>query len=55
MGLFTAASSINNAGFDITSSASLAVYGGNIVLQIILLVLFVVGGIGFPLIYEASA
>ncbi len=55
MGFFTAASSINNAGFDITSSASFSVYGGNILLQIILLVLFVVGGVGFPLIYESSA
>lgn len=55
MGFFTAASSINNAGFDITSSASFSVYSGNIFLQIILLVLFVVGGIGFPLIYESSA
>ncbi len=52
MGIFTASSSLNNAGFDITSSASFAVYDANITIQAIILLLFIIGGVGFPLIYE---
>jgi len=52
MGFFTSSSALNNAGFDITSSASFTVYDANVVIQMIILILFVLGGIGFPLIYE---
>ncbi len=52
MGFFTSASAINNAGFDITSSSSFAVYDTQIFIQMIILFLFVLGGIGFPFIYE---
>ncbi len=52
MGFFTSASALNNAGFDITSSSSFAVYDAQILIQAIILFLFVLGGIGFPFIYE---
>ncbi len=51
-GFFIAISSINNAGFDILASNSLTPYVLNYDIQFMLLVLFIIGGIGFPLIYD---
>ena len=52
--LFTSASAINNAGFDITSSYSIAPYFDNVFLQVVILFLFIVGGIGFPILYDTK-
>lgn len=53
-GLFTSISAINNAGIDIIGANSLAPYRNdlNIILQLMVLIEFVIGGIGFPLIYD---
>ena len=52
--LFTSASAINNAGFDITSSYSLAPYFDNVFLQVSIMFLFIFGGIGFPILYDCK-
>jgi Trk-type K+ transport system membrane component len=46
--VFHTVSAINNAGFDITGSASLAPYANDIYVQVIFIILLVAGGIGFP-------
>lgn len=52
-GFFHASSSINNAGLDIfKGSDSLQPYYGNIGIQITTLFLFILGGIGFTVIYD---
>lgn len=51
-GFFHAISALNNAGFDIMGKNSLAPYYYNIDLQIIIIILFVIGGIGYPVIYD---
>lgn len=51
-GLFHAISALNNAGFDIIGADSLAPYYFNYGIQILFMILFVVGGIGFPVIYD---
>ena len=51
-GYFMAISSINNAGFAIIPSASLAPYVLNYTLQTFTLILLILGGIGFPVIYD---
>jgi Trk-type K+ transport system membrane component len=51
-GYFIAISSINNAGFAIIPSASLAPYVLNYTLQTFTLILLILGGIGFPVIYD---
>lgn len=52
-GYFHAASSVNNAGFDIFyGNTSMAVYYGNFGIQFLTLILFVFGGIGFAVIYD---
>lgn len=53
VGFFHANSSINNAGFDILAgNTSFAEYYGNYGIQVLTLLLFVFGGIGFAVIYD---
>ncbi|MBN0970943.1 potassium transporter TrkG [Mycoplasma phocoeninasale] len=51
-GIFHAISSINNAGFDIIGSKSLQPYYQDFGLQAMTIVIFLIGGIGFPVIYD---
>ena len=51
-GIFHAISALNNAGFDIVGSHSIQGFYHNYGLQIIFIVLFVIGGIGYPVIYD---
>ncbi len=51
-GFFLAISSVNNAGFDILASNSLTPYILNYDIQLMLLFLFILGGVGFPFIYD---
>ncbi|WP_371246596.1 TrkH family potassium uptake protein [Mycoplasmopsis agassizii] len=53
-GFFHMISTINNAGFDILSSHSLAGYYQNHVFLFFTIVIFVIGGIGYPVIYDLS-
>lgn len=55
-GLFLAGSSINNAGFDLFGTDSLALFRNDngIVIQVLVVSLFLVGGIGYPIIYDLS-
>lgn len=50
--IFHSISATNNAGFDITGIASLAPYVGDIFVQTLVIIGFVIGGIGFPVFYE---
>jgi Trk-type K+ transport system membrane component len=50
--LFLSVSAVNNAGLDITGVASLAPYVHDIFLQTIVIIGIIIGGIGFPVIYE---
>lgn len=50
--IFHSISAINNAGFDIISDSSLFPYYHVYSIQIIFIILLVIGGIGFPVIYE---
>lgn len=50
--IFHSISAINNAGFDILSAASLTPYYGVYSIQIVFIILLVLGGIGFPVIYD---
>ncbi|MBR2022732.1 MAG: TrkH family potassium uptake protein [Mycoplasmataceae bacterium] len=49
---FHAISAINNAGFDILSDSSLTPYYGVYSIQIVFIILLIIGGIGFPVIYD---
>ncbi|WP_027120612.1 TrkH family potassium uptake protein [Mycoplasmopsis lipofaciens] len=51
-GFFHCISALNNAGFDIIGQNSLIPYYKNIDLQIIFLFLFIVGGLGYPVIHD---
>ena len=51
-GFFHAISALNNAGFDIIGSHSLQPYYNHFGLQAIFIILFVIGGIGYPVIYD---
>ena len=51
-GFFHAISGLNNAGFDIIGAHSLQPYYNHFAIQIIFIVLFVIGGIGYPVIYD---
>ena len=51
-GLFHSISGLNNAGFDIIGDHSLMPYYHKYGLQIIFIILFVIGGIGYPVIYD---
>lgn len=51
-GFFHSISALNNAGFDIMGNGSLIPYYNNTGLQAIIIVLFIIGGIGYPVIYD---
>lgn len=51
-GIFHSISGLNNAGFDIIGSSSLQPYYHEYGLQIIFIVLFVIGGVGYPVLYD---
>ena len=51
-GIFHAISALNNAGFDIISSNSLQPYYSVYSIQIVFIILLVIGGIGYPVIYD---
>ncbi len=51
-GIFHAISSINNAGFDIMGDKSLQPFYKDYSLQVVTFIVFVIGGIGFPVIYD---
>ncbi|MHA3838948.1 TrkH family potassium uptake protein [Mycoplasma sp. HF14] len=53
-GIFHTISAINNAGFDIMSSNSLMPYYQNYFLQICFIILLVIGGLGYPALYDLS-
>lgn len=50
--IFHSISALNNAGFDIIGNSSLSPYYDNYGIQIIFIVLFVIGGIGYPVIFD---
>ncbi|MGX9358714.1 potassium transporter TrkG [Mycoplasma sp. 128] len=50
--VFHSISAVNNAGLDILGGKSLQVYYTGYGIQIILLILFIIGGVGFPTIYD---
>lgn len=50
--VFHTISAINNAGFDIVGSSSLRPYYSNYAVQIIFIILFVTGGIGYPVLFD---
>ena len=52
--LFLVGSSINNAGFDLFGSYSIAIFrnGVGIIIQIMIMILFIFGGIGYICIYD---
>lgn len=54
--LFLASAAINNSGFDLFGSSSLSLFRNDvgIVVQCLVLILFLFGGIGFPVIYDLS-
>lgn len=54
--LFFSGSAINNAGFDLFGSTSIQLFRNDvgIVIQVMLLILIFIGGIGFPVIYDLS-
>lgn len=51
-GIFHSISSLNNAGFDIIGPVSLAPYYSNFGLQLIFVILFVIGGVGYPCLHD---
>ncbi len=50
--IFHSISAINNAGFDIIGHDSLAPYYSVYLVQIIFMILFIVGGIGYPVLFD---
>ncbi len=53
-GLFHSLSALNNAGFDIMGGHSIAPYYKDYFVQIMFMILFVFGGIGYPVIYDVK-
>ena len=55
-GVFLSSAALNNAGFDLFGSSSLSLFRNDlgIIVQVLLMFLFVLGGIGFPIIYDFS-
>jgi len=51
-GLFAAISSTNNAGFDILGGNSITLFANDYFIQIITIICFVIGGLGFPFFYD---
>ncbi|AZZ65285.1 potassium transporter KtrB [Metamycoplasma phocicerebrale] len=52
LGIFHAISSINNAGFDLFGNKSLQPFYHDYAFQSITIIVFLIGGIGFPVIYD---
>lgn len=54
--LFLTSSGINNAGFDLFGSTSLQIFRNDsgVFIQMVILILVIIGGIGFPIIYDLS-
>lgn len=50
--IFHSISAINNAGFDVLSDSSLYPYYSVYSIQIVFIILLIIGGIGYPVIYE---
>lgn len=55
-GIFLSGSAINNAGFDLFGTSSLSLFRNDIgiYVQLIVLILFVIGGIGYPVVYDLN-
>lgn len=53
-GIFQSASIMNNAGFDIIGNTSLAPFrnGTGTIIQYFMIIQFVIGGIGYPVVYD---
>lgn len=51
-GVFHAISALNNAGFDLLGANSIAPYYHSYLIQFIFVALFVLGGMGYPVIYD---
>ncbi len=51
-GVFHTISALNNSGFDIVGPQSLAPYYFQFGLQLMFMLLFIIGGIGYPVIYD---
>ena len=51
-GFFHSISAINNAGFDIMSRKSISPYYTNYSIQVVFIILFIIGGVGYPVIYD---
>lgn len=52
--IFHSVSAVNNAGFDIVGQNSLVPYNHNYLLQFIFIIEFVIGGLGFPTLYDIN-
>ncbi len=52
--LFHSVSALNNAGFDIIGPNSFAVFKDDLWVQFIIIILIIIGGIGFPVINDIS-
>ncbi|BAP39609.1 TrkH family potassium uptake protein [Metamycoplasma canadense] len=52
LGIFHAISSINNAGFDLFGNKSLQPFYNDYTFQLVTIITFLIGGIGFPVIYD---
>lgn len=52
--LFLSCSSINNAGFDLFGSFSISIFRNDvgIIMQLLILILFIIGGVGYVCIYD---
>ena len=55
-GIFLSSSAINNAGFDLFGVSSLSLFRNDlgILVQFIVIILFLIGGIGYPVIYDLT-
>ncbi|GAA5414595.1 potassium transporter TrkG [Ureaplasma sp. OM1] len=53
-GIFQSVSTMNNAGFDVIGNSSLSCFrnGTGTIFQIVVILQFVIGGIGYPVIYD---
>ncbi|ENY69328.1 Potassium uptake protein KtrB [Metamycoplasma auris 15026] len=52
LGIFHAISSINNAGFDLFGDKSLQPFYKDFAFQTVTIIVFIIGGVGFPVIYD---
>lgn len=51
-GIFHGISGFCNAGFDIIGSTSLVEYSGDVIINVVIMALIVIGGLGFPVIQD---